>query len=94
MSEIERGSGNSIGWGQGGFGGGIGSSGGNILQIEGGIAIVQSASGDHDAFDSNGSITITGGIVIANGQESLDCDGTKSITDGTVAEISSHSGRF
>lgn len=85
------GSGNNIGWGQGGFGGGIGSSGGNILQIEGGIAIVQSASGDHDAFDSNGSITITGGIVIANGQEPLDCDGTKSITGGTVAEISSQS---
>ncbi|MDE7104903.1 MAG: carbohydrate-binding domain-containing protein, partial [Ruminococcus sp.] len=87
------GSGNNMGWGQGGFGpgGSMGGSSGNILQIEGGIAIVQSASGDHDAFDSNGSISMTGGIVIANGQEPIDCDGTKNTTGATVAEISSQS---
>ncbi|MDE5935835.1 MAG: carbohydrate-binding domain-containing protein, partial [Ruminococcus sp.] len=85
------GSGNNIGWGQGSFGGGMGGSDGNILQIEGGIAIVQSANGDHDAFDSNGNLNISGGIVIANGQEPLDCDGTKNISGGTVAEVSSQS---
>ncbi|MDE5834359.1 MAG: carbohydrate-binding domain-containing protein, partial [Ruminococcus sp.] len=82
------GSGNNMGWGQGGFGG---SAGNNTLSISGGIAIVQSASGDHDAFDSNGSIAMTGGIVIANGQEPVDCDSTKNTTGATVAEISSRS---
>ncbi len=82
------GSGNNMGWGQGGFGGGMGG-GNNVLEISGGIAIVQSASGDHDAFDSNGSINISGGRVIANGQEPVDCDGTKNTSGGTVAEISS-----
>lgn len=69
-------------------GGGFGSAGDNMLQITGGIAIVQSASGDHDAFDSNGSITVSGGIVIANGNEPLDCDGTKNTSGGTVATVS------
>ncbi len=85
------GSGNNTGWGQGSFGGGMGGSSGNVLQIEGGIAIVQSTSGDHDAFDSNGNITVSGGIVIANGQDPLDCDGTKNTSGATVAEISSRS---
>lgn len=69
----------------GGFfpGGGMGG-GNNTLSISGGIAIVQSASGDHDAFDSNGSLTVTGGVVFANGNEPLDSDGTNSATGGTV----------
>lgn len=86
------GSGNNTGWGQGGFGGGMmGGSSGNVLEITGGIAIVQSASGDHDAFDSNGPVNISGGVVIANGQEPIDCgDGySESITGGTVVECSS-----
>ena len=70
-------------------GGGFGSAGDNTLQITGGIAIVQSASGDHDAFDSNGDLLITGGVVIANGQEPLDSDGTNSATGGTVVTASS-----
>ncbi|MDE6789435.1 MAG: carbohydrate-binding domain-containing protein [Ruminococcus sp.] len=81
------GSGNNMGWGQGGFGGGMGG-GNNVLEISGGIAIVQSASGDHDAFDSNGSLTVSGGVVIANGNEPLDCDGTKNTSGGTVASVS------
>ncbi|MDE6540315.1 MAG: carbohydrate-binding domain-containing protein [Ruminococcus sp.] len=81
------GSGNNTGWGQGGFGGGMGG-GNNVLEISGGIAIVQSASGDHDAFDSNGNITVSGGVVIANGNEPLDCDGTKNTSGGTVATVS------
>ncbi len=85
------GSGNNMGWGQGGFGGNMGGSGGNLLEITGGVAIVQSASGDHDGFDSNGNVNITGGIVIANGQETIDCgDGySENITGGTVVECSS-----
>lgn len=78
------------GWG--GPGGGMGStSSGNEMTITGGIAIVQASIGDHDAFDSNGNINISGGCVIANGQEPIDCgDGyTENITGGTVAEISS-----
>ncbi|MDE5558959.1 MAG: carbohydrate-binding domain-containing protein [Ruminococcus sp.] len=81
------GSGNNTGWGQGGFGGGMGE-GNNVLEISGGIAIVQSASGDHDAFDSNGNLTVSGGVVIANGNEPLDCDGTKNTSGGTVATVS------
>lgn len=84
------GSGNDMGWNQGGRPG-FGSAGNNILSIAGGIAIVQSANGDHDAFDSNGSISMTGGIVVANGQECIDCDGTKDTSGATVAEISSQS---
>lgn len=74
----------------GGFnpGGGFGSGGDYVLQISGGVAIVQSASGDHDAFDSNGSLTITGGCVIANGNEALDSDGTNSANGGTVITAS------
>ncbi len=85
------GSGNNMGWGQGGFGGGMGGSSGNILQIDGGVVIVQSASGDHDGIDSNGNVNITGGIVIANGQETIDCgDGySENITGGTIVECSS-----
>lgn len=71
-------------------GGGFGTSSGNYkIEITGGVAIVQSASGDHDAFDSNGSLTISGGCVIANGQEPLDSDGTLSTTGGTVISASS-----
>ncbi|MDE7098956.1 MAG: carbohydrate-binding domain-containing protein [Ruminococcus sp.] len=84
------GSGNNMGWGQGGFGGGFGG-GNNVLEISGGIAIVQSASGDHDAFDSNGSLTVSGGVVIANGQEPLDSDGTNTANGGTVLAVSSQS---
>ena len=90
------GAGNNTGWNQGGRPGGMGGgmmggSSGNILEITGGIAIVQSASGDHDGFDSNGPVNISGGVVIANGQEPIDCgDGySENITGGTVVECSS-----
>ncbi|MCM1528621.1 MAG: carbohydrate-binding domain-containing protein [Alistipes sp.] len=82
------GNGNNMGWGQGGWGGGM-SAGSNIIEITGGIAICQSASGDHDAFDSNGSITMSGGVIIANGQECIDCDGTKNTSGSVTAECSS-----
>lgn len=73
------------GWGQGSWG----SSGGNYsLTINGGFALVNVASGDHDGFDSNGSLTITGGIVVTNGNEPFDSDGTLSATGGIWIENS------
>lgn len=75
------------GWGQGGT-----SSGGNYaLTINGGIALVNATDGDHDGFDSNGSLTIAGGYVISNGNETFDSDGSLSYTGGVyVAEGSSN----
>ncbi len=75
-------SGSAGGWpGQGG-GGMPGSSGGGELIISGGFSIVSVQSGDHDGYDSNGTLSITGGICITNGQEPFDCDGGVSYTGG------------
>ena len=49
------------------------SSSTGTLNINGGLAVVNSANGDHDAFDSNGNLNLNGGYVCANGQEPLDC---------------------
>ena len=43
------------------------------MNINGGFVCVNSANGDHDAFDSNGNINLNGGYICANGQEPLDC---------------------
>jgi hypothetical protein len=77
------------GWSQGG---GMGQSSGNYsLNIKGGIALVNATDGDHDGFDSNGSMTISGGYVISNGNETFDTDGTLSYTGGVyVAEGSTN----
>ena len=53
--------------------GGMMSTSTGTLNINGGLAVVNSANGDHDAFDSNGDINFNGGYVYANGQEPLDC---------------------
>ncbi len=53
------------GWGSSNFSG--------SMNLNGGFVAVNSASGDHDAFDSNGNININGGYYCANGQEPLDC---------------------
>ncbi len=67
----------------GGWGGGMpGSSGGGELVISGGFSIVSVQNGDHDGYDSNGTLSITGGICITNGQEPFDCDGGVSYTGG------------
>ncbi len=75
------GSGNTSpgGWNPGGFGG---STGSYSLNLNGGFALVNIADGDHDGFDSNGSLTISGGYFITNGNEPFDCDGTKTYSDG------------
>lgn len=72
------------GWGQGGFGGMGGStnSGSYSLSLKGGFALVNASEGDHDGFDSNGTLTISGGYWITNGNEPFDCDGNLSCTGG------------
>ncbi len=70
-------------WAPGGTTGG----GSYALNISGGFAAVNSASGDHDGFDSNGSINMTGGYVCANGQEPADCDGTKNMSGASYITI-------
>ena len=61
--------------GGGGFGGGGfgGSSDKYLIQINGGLAIVNAQNGDHDGYDSNGNIEINGGYAISNGNEPFDC---------------------
>ena len=68
-------------WDQGGMGGNTGSY---AINLNGGIVVVNSANGDHDAFDSNGSITISGGFYIANGQEPVDADGSITNNGGNI----------
>lgn len=84
-------SGSSGMWpGQGGMGG---SSGGGVLEISGGFSIISVSNGDHDGYDSNGSLTISGGICITNGQDAFDCDGGISYTGGIyVKNIGSQMG--
>ncbi|MBP0971682.1 MAG: carbohydrate-binding domain-containing protein [Oscillospiraceae bacterium] len=75
------------GWGQGGFGGGFGREDASVT-IKGGLALVNVTSGDHDGIDSNGDLTVTGGIVITNGNEPFDCNGTLSVKSGVWIENS------
>ena len=72
------GTGNTNPWG----GGGMSTSSGSMT-LNGGLVVVNSASGDHDAFDSNGNLTVTGGYYCANGQEPLDYDGNFSNNGGS-----------
>ncbi len=78
------GSGSGGGWG-GGWGGTT-SGGSYTLNLKGGFALVSTASGDHDGFDSNGSLTVSGGIHVTNGQDPFDCDGTMSYTGGVYVK--------
>lgn len=72
------------GWGGGNWGG---SSGGDYsLTINGGLAIVNATDGDHDGFDSNGTLTIAGGYAISNGTDAFDSDGTQSYTGGVYVK--------
>ena len=73
------GSGNTSPWG-----GGMMSTSSGTLNLNGGLVVVNSANGDHDAFDSNGNFTITGGYYCANGQEPLDYDGTFTNNGGSL----------
>ncbi len=72
-------SGSTGGWpGQGGNS----SGGAGELVISGGFSVISVQDGDHDGYDSNGSLSITGGICITNGQEPFDSDSGVSYTGG------------
>lgn len=69
------------------MGGGSWSNDGSQLIINGGS--VYASAQDGDGLDSNGTITITGGTVIAVGPQSspnvpIDCNGPFTVTGGTV----------
>lgn len=85
------------GFGPGGsMGGGMGSSSG-FLTITGGVHHAKTSSGDTDGIDSNGELTISGGVVIVECQisggmgGSFDSDGNASLTSKTVLGFSSGS---
>ncbi|MCQ2490849.1 MAG: carbohydrate-binding domain-containing protein, partial [Ruminococcus sp.] len=71
------GSGNRPGrnpWGQGGWSFQPTTSESNIcMTFNGGLALANVSDGDHDGFDSNGSIKLNGGIQVSNGNEPFDC---------------------
>lgn len=67
-----------------------GLNAGDSITINGGY--LYCASSDNDAIDSNGSLTITGGVIVAIGapapESSFDCDqNTFAITGGTLVGI-------
>ena len=76
------------GFGGGGFGGMGGSTG--SLKVTGGYHYIYVGTGDTDGIDSNGGISITGGVIIVecrmNGGMGgmVDSDGTTSITGGKL----------
>ena len=82
--------------GQGGPGGG--GPGGNgstgYLTIEGGFHYIKTGSGDVDGIDSNGTMTITGGVVVVECQinggmgGSFDSDGAANVTTQTALGFS------
>jgi hypothetical protein len=83
------GSGNNSmgGWSQGGW---SGSSSSYAMNLNGGFVLVNADDGDHDGFDSNGTLTISGGYFISNGNDAFDSDGTMSCTGGVwVADVNS-----
>lgn len=63
------------------------------INISGGLLdVTVSANGDVDGVDSNGSITVTGGVTIARGPNSemaapFDADGTMSMSNGVLIII-------
>lgn len=79
--------------GMGGGFGGMGSSSG-FLTITGGVHYVKTGSGDTDGIDSNGELTISGGVVVVECQisggmgGSFDSDGTATLTTKTLLGFS------
>ncbi len=65
-----------------------------LVNITGGYVDVTTSSGDTDAIDSNGNITISGGFVLVKGGSSsgmvagsVDADGTVTVTGGTIIAL-------
>ena len=78
------------GGGGGGFPGGPGGGSSGKLKVTGGYHYIYVGTGDTDGIDSNGSIDITGGVIVVecrmNGGMGgmVDSDGTTSITGGKL----------
>lgn len=58
------------------------------MYLNGGLVVVNSTSGDHDGFDSNGGLTITGGYYCANDQDPIDSEQTNTNTGGNIITMS------
>lgn len=65
-----------------------------LINITGGYLDITTPSGDTDAIDSNGNITMSGGTVIVKGGSSsgmvsgsVDLDGTLKVTGGTIIAL-------
>lgn len=54
------------------------------ITINGGNLTITMGSGDTDAIDSNGDLTITGGTLDITAQSPFDYDGTGTLTGGTI----------
>lgn len=54
------------------------------IEVNGGTIDVSMASGDTDAFDSNGDIYINGGTINVEAASAFDADGTAQLNDGNV----------
>ncbi|GIO16873.1 hypothetical protein J19TS2_64280 [Cohnella xylanilytica] len=58
---------------------------GNVaIEVNGGTINVTMGSGDTDAFDSNGDISINGGTLTVEAQSAFDADGTAQLNGGDV----------
>jgi hypothetical protein len=70
------GSGNNSpgGWSQGGGFSSSDSSDSYVMNLNGGFVLVNAKDGDHDGYDSNGTINITGGYFISNGSDPFDSE--------------------
>ena len=55
-----------------------------LVEINGGNITITMGQGDTDGIDSNGDLTITGGVIQVNAQSAFDYDGKLSFTGGEV----------
>ncbi len=55
-----------------------------LIEVNGGIINVSMGSGDTDAFDSNGNITINNGTITIEAQSAFDSNGTAVLNGGNV----------
>lgn len=55
-----------------------------LIEVNGGSIKITMASGDTDAFDSNGNIVINGGVIEISAVSAFDADGTAVLNGGTV----------
>ncbi|MGM9746353.1 MAG: carbohydrate-binding domain-containing protein [Paludibacteraceae bacterium] len=76
--------------------GGTEQNDGSSINIDGGVVVANVTSGD--AIDSNGTFSLTGGVLIANGpkqsgaNEAVDVNGTRTFTGGTLLTAQGSSG--